>query len=202
VTRRSQAHDYSAATRHTDLRFEGLTAKDPSLAGAIISGCTFVHCDLTGASLKDSRLSDCHFESCELGMIDLTDADFSAVRFDTCRLVGVRFEFLNQLPLAPDASFEGCDLSFCSFRNMDLTACSFVACRAWEAEFVGCQLKGVDFSGTDFARCTFARNHLSGADLRTARNYVLSPLDNNLRGARVSLPEAAGVLIAVGVNIE
>lgn len=202
MTRRSRAHDYSDATRHTAVRFEGLTADDLNLAGAIVSGCTFVRCDLTGASLKDSQLSDCRFEGCELGMIDLTDAAFSAVHFDTCRLSGVRFEFLNQLPLVPDASFEGCDLSFCSFRNMDLTACAFVACRAWEAEFLGCQLNGVDFSATDFARCTFARNDLSGADLRTSRNYVLSPLDNNLRGARVSLPEAAGVLLAVGLIIE
>jgi len=31
---------------------------------------------------------------------------------------------------------------------------------------------------------------------------VISPLENNLRGMRVSLPEAMGLLAAVGVVVE
>lgn len=79
---------------------------------------------------------------------------------------------------------------------------SFEDCRFAEAEFARCELKGVSFALSDLTRCSFSRNDLAGADLRGARGYAISPLDNNLRGMRVSLPEALGLLAAVGVVVE
>lgn len=98
--------------------------------------------------------------------------------------------------------FVDCDLSFASFRGMDLTSWSFEGCRFAEAEFVRCVLKGVSFAGADLTRCAVHRCDLAGADLRGARGYVISPTENTLRGARVSLPEALGLLAAVGVVVE
>ena len=188
--------------RYTDERFVGLAPSDRDFSGAILLGCEFVDCDLTEASFKTAQLAECRFEGCELPLVDLTDAVLQSVAFDTCRLTGVRFGSLRRYPILPEAKLKDCDLSFASFRQLDLTAWSFDGCRLAEAEFVRCELKGVSFAGADLTRCTFQRCDLTGADLRGARGYVLSPLDNALRGMRVSLPEALGLLAAVGVEVE
>jgi uncharacterized protein YjbI with pentapeptide repeats len=99
------------------------------------------------------------------------------------------------------AGFDGCDLSYCSFRKMDLTACSFTNCTTADAEFVQCELEGVSFDGTDLTRCTFHANNLVRADLRGARNYVISPFGNRVKGMRVTLPEALSLLLEVGVDL-
>lgn len=188
--------------RFTDERFVGLRPDDVDLARAVLVGCELVDCDLTEASLAGSQLAECRFERCELAMVDLTDAVLQSVELDTCRLTGVRFGSLRRYPILPEAKLKDCDLSFASFRQLDLTAWSFDGCRLAEAEFVRCELKGVSFAGADLTRCTFQRCDLTGADLRGARGYVISPLDNALRGMRVSLPEALGLLAAVGVEVE
>lgn len=188
--------------RFTDERFSGLTPTDLDLAGAILVGCEFVDCDLSEASLRGAQLADCRFEGCEMPMVDLTDAVLQSVELETCRLTGVTFGAVRRLPIVPEAKLRGCDLSFAGFWKLDLTAWSFEGCRLAEAEFVRCELRGVSFAGADLTRCTFQRCDLTEADLRGARGYVISPLDNGLRGMRVSLPEALGLLAAVGVEVE
>ena len=199
---RSDVTDRDEPQRYTDEQFDGLAPGERVLDGAIVISCTFTNCDLTEQSFKRTPFVDCRFEGCELSMVDLTDAVLQSVELDTCRLTGVNFAAVSRLPIVPDAKLTDCDVSFASFRDMDLTMWSFEGCRLNEAEFVRCELKGVRFAGADLTRCTFQRNDLSGADLQGARGYVISPLDNNLRGMKVSLPEALGLLAAVGVTVE
>lgn len=186
----------------TDEIFEGLTPGEVEFAGRMLVECTFVDCDLSEVSLQGTQLADCRFQGCEFALVNLTDAVLQSVEFDTCRLTGVNFGAVRRLPIVPEAKLTDCDLSFTRFRELDLTAWSFEGCRFNEAEFVRCDLKGVSFANADLTRCTFQRNDLAEADLRGARGYVISPLDNNLRGTRVSLPEALGLLAAVGVEVE
>lgn len=188
--------------RFTDESFSALQPTDIDLEDAILLGCTFTDCDLSEVSLSGTQLVSCRFENCELPLLNLTDTVLQEVSFSTCRLTGINFSLVSKLPIVPEAKLEGCDLSFCSFRQLDLQAWSFEDCRFLEAEFSRCELKKVSFAGSDLTRCTFARNDLAEADLRGARGYQISPLDNNLRGMRVSLPEAIGLLAAVGVSVE
>ncbi len=188
--------------RFTDQSFNGLQPTDIDFENAILLGCTFTDCDLSEASFVGAQLVECRFDNCELPLLNLAGAVLQAVSFTTCRLTGINFSLLSKLPIVPEAKLEGCDLSFCSFRQLDLQAWSFEECRFLEAEFSRCELKRVSFAGCDLTRCTFSRNDLAEADLRGARGYSLSPLDNNLRGMRVSLPEAIGLLAAVGVVVE
>jgi uncharacterized protein YjbI with pentapeptide repeats len=193
--------------RYTDETIEGWDGSRPGfagmpvLSGAIIVGCTFVDCTLTELSFHGSHLSECRFQRCDLSMVDFTDAVFQGVAFDSCRLTGNHFDTLKTGALSIMASFDGCDLRYCSFRKMDLTACSFTNCTTADAEFVQCELEGVSFDGTDLTRCTFHANNLVRADLRGARNYVISPFGNRVKGMRVTLPEALSLLLEVGVDL-
>ncbi len=187
--------------RFADQRFVGLAPGELELEGAIVLGCTFVDCDLSEASFARTQLADCSFNNCEMPLVNVTGTVLQTVAFDTCRLTGVVFSAVSKLPIVPEATFKGCDLSFCSFRELDLRACSFEECRLHESDFMRCELEEVSFAGADLSRCTFQRNGLVKADLRGARGYQISPLDNNLRGMKVSLPEAIGLLAAIGVEV-
>lgn len=187
--------------RYSDEEFVGLEADELELAGALLLGCTFIDCELNEVSLRAAQLSECRFERCEMTTLDLADAVFQTVEFETCRLTGNDFSVLNQGTLGVLLRFNDCDLGFCSFRKMDLTSCTFEACLCHESEFTRCELGGVSFARSDLARCVFNACDLTGADLRGARNYLFSPVSNRVRGMKVELPEAQGLLTALGVEL-
>ncbi len=188
--------------RLEDEELAGLAPGELELAGAMLSGCRFRDCDLTEASLRGTHLSECVFEGCELAMVDLADALLHWTRFEDCRLTGVRFGAVRRDAVGIGMELERCDLTLASFRELDLRGCAFRGCLAREAEFVDCDLRGVSFEGTDLARATFRGSNLGGADLRAARNYAVSACDNRVRGMRVTLPEAIGLLGALGLEVE
>jgi len=200
-----QHPDHGAAPddrpRFTDQAFEGLSAGEFDFQNALLLDCTFKDCELSEESFRGAQLSECRFEGCELTMLQLTDAVFQSVEFATCRLTGNDFSVLKVGPMGIMVKFDGCDLSFCSFRKLDLTACEFAACVLHESEFTRCELAGVSFAGSDLSRCAFAGNDLVEADLRGARNYLISPISNRIRGLKVELPEAQGLLVALGVEL-
>lgn len=193
--------------RYADLTIAGWDGSRPGvgggprLAGAVLVGCTFRDCALSEASFTGSHLSECRFERCDLSLVDFTDAVFQGVTFDACRLTGNHFDTLKLGALGIMATFAGCDLGYCSFRKMDLSVCAFTDCTTADAEFVQCDLSGVSFAGTDLSRCTFHANDMGGADLREARNYVISAHGNRIKGMRVALPEAVGLLVELGVDL-
>lgn len=206
------AHTPADGRRYFDERFEGLTATEVrtdavnttefSLAGSEFENCTFVSCDLTEAVLRGARFQDCRFERSELPMVDLTQVALRNVTFDSCRLTGVDLTPLARDPLGVEASFSNCDLRFALCRRLDLTGFDFEGCLLSRAAFERCNLSGVAFDGSDLQGCRFEECDLTSADLRSARNYLISPLSNKIAGMRVSLPEALGLLAAVDVVVE
>ncbi|MFA5552427.1 MAG: pentapeptide repeat-containing protein [Trueperaceae bacterium] len=198
--------------RYYDERFESLTATELqtdaadtaelSLAGSEFENCTFVSCNLTEAVLRGARFQDCRFERCELPMVDLTQVALRNVTFDSCRLTGVDFTPLARDPLGVEASFSSCDLRFALFRRLDLTGFDFEGCLLNRAAFEKCDLSGVPFDSSDLQGCLIEECDLTNADLRGARNYLISPLSNKIAGMRVALPEALGLLAALDVVVE
>jgi hypothetical protein len=49
---------------------------------------------------------------------------------------------------------------------------------------------------------SFAGTRLLRADLRGATSYELHPVENALRGARVSLPDPTALLAALGIGVD
>ena len=192
----------SAANEFSDKQFSGLAKGDLAARGATFLGCTFNDSDLMETDFSGAHLAECRFEGCELALADFTDAVFQEVVFENCRLTGINFSLLQQGALGVHAEFSDCDLSFTSFRGIDLTSCAFKACVFAEAEFQRCNLHMVEFADCDFTRCTFSANNLKETDLRTARNYVISAEANQVRGLKVSLPEAVSLLSALGIDVD
>ena len=63
-------------------------------------------------------------------------------------------------------------------------------------------LEGADFSRCRLGETSFLQNDLRQADFRQAVGYSFSLEGNRVRGARFSLPEAVGLLSALGLELE
>ena len=172
------------------------------LAGTDLGGCRFEGLALTEGSLRGARLSDCCFERCELTLVDVTDATMHEVVFEACRLQAVDFGALARDPIGVSVRFERCDLSLAVFRGLDLRQARFVGGTAREAVFADTDLRGVTLHGLDLSGAEIRGCDLREADLRGSSGYVLSPCDNRVRGLRIDLADAAGLLSAIGVRWE
>lgn len=170
------------------------------LAGADLTGCRFDGLTLVEGSLRGARLTECRFERCELTLLDVTDATMHGVVFASCRLQAVDFGALARDPFGLSVRFERCDLSLATFRDLDLRQVAFDGGRAHEAIFVAVDLRGVAMRGLDLRGAEIRGCDLRDADLRGSSGFALSPCGNRVRGVRIDLAEAVGVLGAVGVR--
>ena len=69
-----------------------------------------------------------------------------------------------------------------------------VDCVAVDVDFREADLSQADFAGSDLSESLFVNTDLSEADLSRARNYLIDPGQNVLKGARFSMPEAMSLL--------
>ena len=182
--------------------FADLALKEGTLGDATFYDCRFERCDFSGASFKRSRFVNCTFLHCDLSLAKLTDTDLSEVRFDHTALVGVNFSLLSQLSLGPlELTFDTCTLTYAVFKHLDLSGCILTDCLAREAVFDGVDLSRAELCGTDFDGAVFRTCNLSGADLRGARGYQISVKQNQVKGLKVSFPEALGLLSGLEVSV-
>jgi fluoroquinolone resistance protein len=121
------------------------------------------------------------------------------VAFRDCKMTGVDWTVAQRLGVV---SFESCVLDECAFVRLDLRNVPMRRCRLRGAVFAESDLSGADFTGADLTGTQFLRTKLVGADLRGARGYAIHPVENDVTGLRVSMPDAAGLVTALGVVVE
>ncbi len=182
------------------LEVRGSLPEGVLLAGADVTACHFEGLTLLEGSLRGARLTDCRFERCELTLLDVTDVTMHDVVFASCRLQAVDFAALARDPIGLSVRFERCDLSLASFRDLDLRQVTFDGGSAHEAIFVAVDLRGVVIRGLDLRGAEIRGCDLRDADLRGSSGFVLSPCGNRVRGLRIDLTDAVGLLAAVGVR--
>lgn len=120
-----------------------------------------------------------------------------------CKLIGVNWAVVNLEvgKIHPPFRFEGCKLDHSTFIGLQLTEIQIKDCSAIDVDFREANLSKADLSGTDFSDSLFLDTDLSGADLRTARNYHIPPKQNQLRRAKFTLPEALALLYALEIEL-
>ena len=194
--------DSSFQTVNDNKTFLDLALKEGRLEDATFYDCRFERCDFSSASLKRSRFVGCTFSHCDLSLADLTDTELSDARFEHTALVGVNFSLLARTSLAPlELTFESCTLTYAVFKGLELSGSTLTDCTAREAVFDGVDLSRATLCGTDFEGAVFRACNLMEADLQGARNYNVSVKQNEVKGLKVSFPEALGLLAGLGVVI-
>lgn len=189
---------------YEDAVFEGLALKGLVISSKQFYGCVFRNCDLTGAEFISCRFPDCKFISCNLSLVKVGGSSFQNVEFRDSKLVGVNWTaaYWPRVKLPGSLRFMNCVLSDSNFLGLSLCDGCFTKCLAKGADFRSADLTRADLSHTDFTDSLFGGTNLTGANLVQAKNYAIRLSDNQVKGARFSMPEAMALLYYLGIKIE
>jgi fluoroquinolone resistance protein len=126
-------------------------------------------------------------------------ARFRDVVFRSCKLLGIPWIQADDL-INPD--FEDCKLDFSNFAALKLKKTRFFRCGLRDVDFSQAELTESDFREADFLNARFSGSNLVKCDFRGSLNYVISPVENKVKGARFSMPEALGLLSGFGIVLD
>ena len=96
----------------------------------------------------------------------------------------------------------GCKLLACAFPRTDLRQCRLEDCELDDCLFEEADLRGLDLSGTAFGGSRFHRCNLEEVNMIGARDFMLDPRENKLRGAHFSVDGALALLGCFGIILE
>ncbi|MFO7660851.1 MAG: pentapeptide repeat-containing protein [Candidatus Cloacimonadaceae bacterium] len=161
--------------------------------------CIFSGCDLSDYGFN-GILDECRFEDCNLSLTTFKGAKLQGVKFLRCKLMGINFTEVSSLGLALE--FAECLIRSCNFNNLPLPKTAFHQCEIIETDFMGTRLAGSSFAGSTFRLVTFHNTDLNKADFSTAQGYLINPLNNQIKDALFSLPEAVSLLQCMGVKLK
>jgi len=176
--------------------FTGTVPLEP---GSAFERCTFRGANLQSADLERCRFVEYRFEGSNLSVARIAGAAFQDAAFLDCKLAGIDWTMAQRLVCV---AFESCVLDECAFVKLDLRGVVLRRCRLRDAVFAESDLSHADFRDADLTGAQFLRTNLAGADLRGAHGYVIHPAENNVKGLRASMPDAAGLVTALGVVLE
>lgn len=185
---------------HEDRIFSAGELRHEEFAGAEFERCTFRSSSWMGVDLSKAQFTECTFEQCDLSNAVVDGTSFRTVLFKGCKLLGVRFDRCHSFLLR--LRFEQCRLDFASFRSLVLKGTRFSGCTLTEADFGGCKLASAVFDDCNLAGAVFDGTDLTGADLREARNFIIDPETNRIKGAHFALHGLPGLLMQHRIKVE
>ena len=117
-------------------------------------------------------------------------SEMASVDFGQCEALGFSVDFRHSK--LDNCSFRKRKMSGTPFSKSVLNDCFFT-----ESDLTGASFDDCSLPGTVFDRCT-----LKGADFRSASEFAIDPAQNNLRKAKFSTYNLAGLLSGYGIVIE
>jgi uncharacterized protein YjbI with pentapeptide repeats len=194
---------FEAGSRHSEAVFREVALGGAALASCEFEECRFVACDLSASEIRACRFAECSFEQCDLSLVRLPRSAFTACRFEDSKIIGVNWTEATwpEGRLWVPIGFERCAINDSTFLGLALREIRVVECAAHDVDFREADLTKADFSGTDLRGSLFVSTNLTGADLRSARDYRIDPRVNTLKGARFSLPEAISLLEGLDIDL-
>ena len=83
---------------------------------------------------------------------------------------------------------------------MDLRKCKFENTTAVDVDFTEANLSNLQH--IDLSGATFFRTNIEKANFTTAKNYLINPSENQIKGAIFSMPDAINLLYSFGIEIQ
>ncbi len=183
-----------------DQNFKGQNYTTNALAKGEYNNCAFINCTFLNADLKDISFVECTFDNCDLSNAQLKNAAFRDINFTNCKLMGLHFDDCNGFLIA--FNFDNCLLNYASFYKLKLKNTRFNQCRLGDVSFEKTDLSNAVFSNCDLNKAVFENTQLENADFRTAFNFSINPEINNLKKAKFSTQNIAGLLDKYKIIIE
>lgn len=161
--------------------------------------CVFKDCDLSNQNLSNYQFVECIWDCCNLSNCQMENTTLKDVVFKSSKLVGVMFEMVN--PFLLKLHFEASILNFASFYKLKIPKTEFISCSIREVDFTETYLKESIFDSCDLTLSKFESTNLEKVDFSSSTGIGLNPSKNNIKKARFSRNELAGLLIDFDILI-
>ena len=184
--------------------FQGLRLQEETFTGLQFVDCNFTHCSLDSCTLRHCDFSGCVFLRCRVSALKAETVQMKFGEFEECVLTGVNWSLLQPAGRfsEPISRMERCRLKYNSFSNLNLARFDFSGSELVETIFAECKLSESSFQGCGLQNTEFFKCDLRKADFREAVGYRIDVLNNEVKNARFSLPEAMRLLGPLGIQLE
>lgn len=183
----------------TEEKFAGLDIADVEKMANNYESCEFLQCNFQEADLRKIRFTDCVFLSCNFSLSQMKGASFHDCRFQNCKMLVIDWTSLNSLR---SPQFLACVMTANNFSSMQIPDAVFSGSLLKDTRFREAKLRRANFSDCDLEGAEFGQCDLRDCDFRQARNYRISPLENQIKKAKFSLPEAISLLQDFGIELD
>ena len=182
-----------------DQTFEKKDYSENFLPKGEYENCTFKNCIFSNSDLSNIKFSDCEFLNCDMTMAKIDGTAFRDAKFKDCKLLGLHFE--NCTDFLFSVGFENCNLNLSSFYKRSLKKTKFKNCTLQETDFSEADLLLSVFDNCDLSGSIFDRTNLEKVDFRTSYNFSIDPEKNQLKKAKFSRTELAGLLEKYNLDV-
>ncbi len=183
-----------------DKTFKGQDFTKNRLPKAEYENCIFEGCDFSNSYLDNQNFLECEFIDCNLSNANITHTTFNEVLFSSCKMIGLKFETLNDFLIA--FRFKDCTMNLCSFYQMELKNQQFDHCKLIETDFIETDLTASVFDACDLQNARFEDSNLEKVDFRTSLNIGFNPNKNHIKKAKFSKENVLGLLNDFDIIIE
>lgn len=167
------------------------------------ASCQFVRCNFKESTLSSCKFHECTFRNCDFSLSNLKDTRLDQVTFDHCHLLGINWAdtSLSAKSFLKPPEFLHSELNYSVFTGCHLESTRFLECSLRFVDFSDSILSAADFHGSDMEECRFQNTDLSNTNFITASHYTINVLENKVKHARFSLPEALTLLSCLEIEL-
>ncbi len=174
-----------------DESFENININEQQISSIEFDNCAFKSCSFSKSTFAYCKFTECIFENCDLSLLNIKGSVFNDVKLIDTKAIGINWTSASN-PF--EINLNNSDISMSSFYNFDLRQAKIIKCKAHDVDFGKTNLEKVDFKDTDLKGSMFGDTNLKNTDLSKAINYTINPNQNNIKGTKVSLPQATSFL--------
>jgi len=185
-------------SEYYDECFEGII-HNQAITSKLFEECTFINCNFSHATLKSCKFRYCKFIRCNLSLVNITSCAFVDIQFSECKIIGVNWTYCELLWMP--IIFHKSNISQSTFMGLKLQSVTISDCIVRECDFRECDLSKAMLTENDFHNTLFGKTNFSHADLTNSINYVIDIRENQLKGAKFSLPEAITLLHSLEIEL-
>jgi uncharacterized protein YjbI with pentapeptide repeats len=174
------------------------------IQGSEFHDCRFETSSFVESTFEKSRFMDCRFLDCDLSLVRVSGSIFTHSTFARCKIIGVDWTQANWSGsvLEKPIGFVSCNISHSTFIGLKMERLILRDCKALDVDFREAQLRQADLSGAVLTGSLFQGTDMTEADLRGAREYSIDVTQNEIIGAKFSLPEAMALLFSLDIDLE
>lgn len=183
--------------------FENIVINEEIIENIKYVDCSFINCKFHDLTLKQISFVQCHFVHCDFINVESVASKVQYCSFEACNFVGIQWHtFTSGKGMRLFKEFKHNFLKYNSFLAVDLKKIDLSYNTMMECLFEACELEGTIFEHIKFEQSIFVHNNLKCASFKGAQGYHIDIMNNKLKHAKFSLPEAIVLLESLDILLD